>query len=181
MLTAMLIFFAAASVAEEPVDSDRDGMPDAWEKRYGFNPKNATDATADDDQDGFTNLEEYRNGTAPVGPCVDYALYVDKVVAKGTNRWIRFYQFAGKDVWVREGKPAGPVGGIPDWNKRRFWERVLFVAVDDSVQTNIQVVITFQDSGKTNTWSVPFIGSASRKILKEEDIRADKTPKGIDR
>lgn len=39
-------------------DSDRDGMPDAWEMRQGFDP--ARDDHAEDaDGDGYENLEEY--------------------------------------------------------------------------------------------------------------------------
>ena len=54
-----------------PADADRDGMPDKWESRYGFNPKNAADGSSDKDQDGYTNLEEYLNGTDPTQH-VDY-------------------------------------------------------------------------------------------------------------
>jgi hypothetical protein len=42
-----------------PEDSDGDGMPDAWESARGV-----TDGTADDDGDGYTNLEEYLNELA---------------------------------------------------------------------------------------------------------------------
>jgi pectate lyase len=48
-----------------PADSDGDGMPDDWERRYGLNPHNPFDANADTDGDGYTNLEEYLNGTNP--------------------------------------------------------------------------------------------------------------------
>ena len=47
-------------------DMDNDGMPDQWEHRYGFNPKNASDAKQDSDHDGLTNLEEYKAGTDPL-------------------------------------------------------------------------------------------------------------------
>lgn len=47
------------------LDSDGDGMPDEWEKRYGLNPDDAGDANLDKDGDGFTNLEEYLAGTDP--------------------------------------------------------------------------------------------------------------------
>lgn len=46
-------------------DSDHDGMPDAWEKRYGLNPHDPSDARKDKDGDGYTNIEEFINGTNP--------------------------------------------------------------------------------------------------------------------
>lgn len=49
-------------------DMDNDGIPDKWEHRYGFNPKNASDAKQDYDNDGLTNLEEYKAGTNPLKP-----------------------------------------------------------------------------------------------------------------
>ena len=42
-------------------DRDRDGMPDAWEKANGLNPKAPADRNGDRDGDGYTNLEEYLN------------------------------------------------------------------------------------------------------------------------
>ena len=51
--------------AEPPKDSDKDGMPDAWEKQHGFDPDNPADGNADGDADGYTNLEEYLNSTKP--------------------------------------------------------------------------------------------------------------------
>src|SRR5580765_4706304 len=48
-----------------PVDTDGDGMPDKWELRYGLNPRDGTDGSADKDRDGYTNVEEYLNGTNP--------------------------------------------------------------------------------------------------------------------
>lgn len=47
-------------------DQDHDGMPDQWELIYGLNPKDPTDAQKDNDNDGLTNLEEYRAGTNPL-------------------------------------------------------------------------------------------------------------------
>ncbi|HUR59896.1 MAG TPA: hypothetical protein VM029_19400 [Opitutaceae bacterium] len=48
-----------------PVDSDRDGMPDDWEMKHRLNPRDAADGNADADRDGYTNVEEYLNGTDP--------------------------------------------------------------------------------------------------------------------
>ena len=66
-------------------DSDGDGMPDGWEVYYALNPKNPLDADYDKDDDGsdvnrdrilsqeemFTNLEEYLNGTVPLDKDTD--------------------------------------------------------------------------------------------------------------
>lgn len=48
-----------------PQDTDGDGMPDKWEQRYGLNPHDPADGLADKDGDGYTNIEEYLNGTDP--------------------------------------------------------------------------------------------------------------------
>ena len=44
---------------DESRDSDHDGIPDTWEKKWGLDPYNAADAELDKDGDGFTNLEEF--------------------------------------------------------------------------------------------------------------------------
>ena len=54
-----------------PLDSDADGMPDEWEKRYGFDPHDAANTSTDKDNDGYTNIEEYLNGTNPT-EFIDY-------------------------------------------------------------------------------------------------------------
>lgn len=51
--------------AKPPKDSDRDGMPDNWEKRHGLDPNNPADRNKDPDKDGYTNLEEFLNNTKP--------------------------------------------------------------------------------------------------------------------
>ena len=44
-------------------DTDRDGLPNWWEEMFGLNPNSPeddfSDSNADDDMDGYTNLEEY--------------------------------------------------------------------------------------------------------------------------
>ena len=47
------------------VDTDGDGMPDAWEKKYGLNPNDPSDANGDINGDGYTNIEKYINGIDP--------------------------------------------------------------------------------------------------------------------
>jgi len=42
-------------------DTDRDGLPDTWEKQHGLNPADATDGNKDLTGDGYLNLEKYLN------------------------------------------------------------------------------------------------------------------------
>lgn len=46
-------------------DSDKDGMPDEWETKYGLNPSDASDAVKDLNGDGYTNIEKYVYGLDP--------------------------------------------------------------------------------------------------------------------
>ncbi|GIX07428.1 MAG: pectate lyase [Candidatus Poribacteria bacterium] len=54
-----------------PPDTDSDGMPDAWEEGFGLDPQDPADGSQDRDGDGYTNIEEYLNGTDPT-VFVDY-------------------------------------------------------------------------------------------------------------
>ncbi|MGN6370890.1 MAG: pectate lyase family protein [Phycisphaerae bacterium] len=46
-------------------DSDGDGIPDWWEKKYGLNPDDASDGAKDLNGDGYTNVEKYLDGIDP--------------------------------------------------------------------------------------------------------------------
>lgn len=48
-----------------PVDADQDGMPYDWERAHGLDPGNPHDHREDPDGDGYTNIEEWLNGTDP--------------------------------------------------------------------------------------------------------------------
>jgi hypothetical protein len=43
-------------------------MPDAWESAHGLSPNSPADASQDADEDGASNLVEYRSGTDPKNP-----------------------------------------------------------------------------------------------------------------
>jgi len=47
--------------APAPLDTDHDGMPDAWEKKNGLNPNDQSDASANRLHKQYTNIEVYLN------------------------------------------------------------------------------------------------------------------------
>ena len=53
------------TVNDAIVETDGDNIPDLWEALYLLDPDDPSDAFLDPDNDGYTNLEEYRNGTDP--------------------------------------------------------------------------------------------------------------------
>jgi hypothetical protein len=55
--------FGTLAGGAAPLDSDGDGIPNAWETRHGTNPAVANN-NGDFDQDGYTDLEEYLNDLA---------------------------------------------------------------------------------------------------------------------
>ncbi|EKU90440.1 hypothetical protein [Bacteroides oleiciplenus] len=48
-------------VVKASLDSDGDGMPDAWERRHGLNPDDSSDASAYTLDKDYTNIEVYLN------------------------------------------------------------------------------------------------------------------------
>lgn len=52
-------------------DTDGDGLPDAWENQYSFNPFVKNSPTTDSDSDGLNDLQEFLNGTHPRNPDSD--------------------------------------------------------------------------------------------------------------
>lgn len=71
--------------AAAPKDTDKDGMPDAWEIANGLNPKDPSDAVKDVNGDGYTNIEKYINGIDPKKKVnwKDSKLNVDVLAVRG--------------------------------------------------------------------------------------------------
>jgi pectate lyase len=55
--------YPALAAGTPYLDTDSDGMPDAWEIANGLNWNYAADRNDDEDGDGYTNLEEFLNGS----------------------------------------------------------------------------------------------------------------------
>ena len=67
-------------------DTDKDGLPDDWEAKYGLNINNPEDAKEDLDNDGCNNLEEYKYLLDPIKADTDGDGYDDEEeIKKGYN------------------------------------------------------------------------------------------------
>lgn len=115
-------------------DTDGDGMPDAWETKYGFNPNDPKDAALDFDLDKASNLAEYLAGTDPkdplsyfkvdnIGTSVDGA-NLEFLARSNRTYSVLYRQTAGEGAWqiytnvparltnrvekILDASPAGP-------------------------------------------------------------------------
>ncbi len=82
-------------------DSDKDGIPDWWEKLY-FGSETCVDPMycgpdADPDKDGYTNFEEYQNGTNPLkkdrNPAAMWIFIISIVVIIVAGAAVYFFVF----------------------------------------------------------------------------------------
>jgi len=60
-------------------DYDLDGIDTGWERDYGLDPYDPSDALLDSDRDGFNNLQEYQAGTNPLRSNVDLEVSLSKL------------------------------------------------------------------------------------------------------
>lgn len=115
---------ATLTVQTGQTDTDSDGMPDAWETAFGFNPNDPSDAHQDADGDGLTNLQEYLAGTDPRDPASTLRLvfvgfrpaqgYVFQfnAVSNRTYSLLTRTELGGTSGWVNLADiPAQPTSG----------------------------------------------------------------------
>ena len=78
------------------LDSDGDGLPDAWETANGLNRFSASDANADLDGDGQNNLIEYRAGTSPTSGASGFRITAPPTQQPGNQLRLQWQAVAGK-------------------------------------------------------------------------------------
>ncbi len=82
----IILYCNKNNITNNFTDTDNDMIPDYWERKYGLNITNSSDADLDFDKDNLTNLEEYLNHTDPFNPDTDNDTYNDGLeVDKGTD------------------------------------------------------------------------------------------------
>ena len=116
-------------IEEMVVDSDKDGMPDEWEKMYGLNLRKASDADEDKDVDGYTNLEEFEAGTDPTNPNSnpgDIEFLLRRYTLKAISRETVSLIFMGYTQW----KPEYLDLQI-NWQNMSFFPRIWRVSEDN--------------------------------------------------
>jgi len=115
------------------VDSDGDGIPDAWEAAHALDPASAADAAFDLDGDGRSAVEEYVLGTDPRSRASCFELAIDSrppqgavirfraagATGPGYTRCSRFYALEMTDDLVRV--PFAPLSGYGRITGRDQW------------------------------------------------------------
>ena len=91
-------------------DDDQDGLVDRWEEKYGLDPTDPSDGTADSDGDGVDNLSEYHANTHPTISILapDSRFY--------PNTHVTITTIGGKDTEVRYSSD----GSDPGRDTRRY-------------------------------------------------------------
>jgi hypothetical protein len=79
-------------------DADGDGMPNSWENEHELDPNSPHDAQHDTDEDGASNLHEYRAGTDPNDATSAFAL--TRISREGSGVRLRFHGVQGRAYFI---------------------------------------------------------------------------------
>jgi hypothetical protein len=89
-----------------PMDSNGNGLPDAWEAAYGVN-----DPNADDDGDGSSNLQEYWTGTNPTNGAS--ALRITSAIREANGHFDLSWSSVGGTRYRVQYANGGANSGLP--------------------------------------------------------------------
>ncbi|MFH2095641.1 MAG: hypothetical protein ABIJ16_08055 [Bacteroidota bacterium] len=123
-------------------DSDHDGMPDIWEDKYGLNKNTFSDTNGDKDGDGYTNLEEYLNGTNPI---------------EGLTKTMTIMSNATQDGWLLESGEDTNRGGARDSTNTTF------KIGDDNLDRQYRAILSFNTAGLPDNATITKVNIKIRK------------------
>ena len=86
-------------------DTDRDGMPDAWENTHALNPNDAGDGSLDADGDGLANASEFAAGTDPRD--ADSSLTLSVLRLANGNLELGFVAVEGRTYTIHSSQALG--------------------------------------------------------------------------
>jgi hypothetical protein len=95
------------SLSTGPVDTDGDGMDDAYETANGLNPNSNADKLTDLDGDGQSNFSEFLAGTGANNPSSTLSISSIAPGAGAGDYVITWSSVAGKNYQVRESTDLG--------------------------------------------------------------------------
>jgi len=134
-------------------DTDADGLPDWWETLYGL-PIGTSNATADPDGDGMTNLQEFNGGWNP-----NVADRLSTLVATSSN----FLTDTGAYPLGQTKDTDGD--GMPDWWEARYGLNRLVndanLNPDGDNRTNIQEYLNGWRPDRDDLWGEVFLTSGN--------------------
>ncbi|MEI7881723.1 MAG: hypothetical protein WCI95_12705 [bacterium] len=108
---SLVALVAVMGLVALAVDTDNDGMSDAYETLFSLNPTNSTDALLDSDGDGVTNLQESAMGTDPWRTDTDLDGFQDGSDSNPVSRLV-----------IRWGDPANcTTGGVYQYTGPAWW------------------------------------------------------------
>ena len=90
-----------ANACAGPLDTDGDGLPDAWELANGLDSRSANGdngASGDPDRDGMTNAQEFLSGTDPRNP--SSYLKIESLSPANASSKLHFNAVAGKTYTI---------------------------------------------------------------------------------
>ncbi|MCF7732294.1 MAG: hypothetical protein K9N23_11425, partial [Akkermansiaceae bacterium] len=157
-------------VTGDSTDSDGDGLPDWWEEQHGLDPGLA-DANSDFDNDGWSNLEEFRRGSNPAVSNLEPTLATAELLISELGEagcYLQFYDSdtAASDIMVEtdgaalggfelrlDGAPL-PATDAPPLNLAAFQAGRLTIAHRDPAIREAALPLVWTDGGEQKTGSV---------------------------
>jgi hypothetical protein len=131
-----LVFLPKEAEPVQPLNPDQvteDGIQVGWKLKYGFSPEDPEVGAQDNDQDGFTNLEEYQKKTDPQDPASSPSKWIKlKIASVDPTKMV--VSFSGKSAgrYTLRFKTVGKPKDVDVATGDKFWVLATAKGVDVS-------------------------------------------------